>query len=310
MFRAFYWIGYGFVFVSLCSLACSHTVGTSKMIYSSTEGRPRWIRVIPHSRCFQYFVGISDNSDNLDVARNAALADALKDAVYAEGVEVSEYFWKLQELERKQLMDKVTIEGIAQIKLEQRALYYEEWKYYYRGGVSTKYRAFVLTRSKKLQPDGILKTAFTTFGVRFGAAWHSMLFPGWGQCTYDKRGKGYFFAYSGLLALGGVGYLHYRYEAAKDDLEDIQWRYDNAGNPSLEIEKELFDKKNEIDDMKRYRKNALYFGAAIYFASIADALLFGPQSPEQYARIGLSERLYLATKINHGVPSFMLCLNM
>lgn len=53
--------------------SCTPTMGTCKLIDQSMPDKPAWTRIIPQSRTFEYFVGVSDNRESLEDAKKAAL---------------------------------------------------------------------------------------------------------------------------------------------------------------------------------------------------------------------------------------------
>jgi len=278
--------------------------GTSKLVYRSMPKPPYWIGIIPKSRVYEYFVGVSDNRNSLEEAKRAAIIDALNDALTRQGIEVNAKYQQLTESERRRLHEELTMEGLARIGLEQVAFYHEEWEYYYGHGVKKKYRAFVLTRSKKLKQDSFIKSAFINLGQRLDACWHSMLIPGWGQIRYDKRGKGRWFMTTEIGALAGLGFFHYKYEKAKDERFEIQWNLNHTRDPHeiARLKHDLVLKDKEIKDSRRYRKYFAWACGGIYALNLLDALLFGVPSHDKFAGIRLNQKVSLYAKVEGDGP--------
>lgn len=292
------------VFSLLLLAVCAPMMGTSTLVYRSMPTPPHWIGIIPKSRVYEYFVGVSDNRNSLEEAKRAAILDALNDALTRQGIEVSSRYQQLTESQRRKLHEELTMEGLARIGLEQVAFYHEEWEYYYGTRVEKKYRAFVLTRSKKLKQDSFIKSAFINLGQRLDACWHSMLIPGWGQIRYGKRGKGRWFMTTEIMALGGLGFFHYRYEKAKDDRFDIQWNLNHTPDPHemARLRHDLALKDEEIKDMRRYRKYFAWACGGIYALNLLDALLFGVPSHERFAGMRLTRKASLYAKLEGEGP--------
>ena len=302
-------IGFSFLLIT----GCAPMTGTSKLIYQSLPHRPRWIGTIPQSRVYEYFVGISDNKNTLEEAKKAAISDALNDALSKRGIEVTARYEKMATEEKYQLLDQVSIGGTARIGLAQVTWYHEEWEYYHGRTVAKKYRAFVLMRTKKLRQDSIIRGVLINIGERVDACWHSMLIPGWGQFRYEKRGKGRLFLLTELGAVAGFGFFHYQHERAKDDYLKLELDYKDAAEGSSEKRKLAHDlavKKDEHEDIKRYRTYFTYAAFGIYAVNLVDALLFGPPSQDKFTKLMLNERLFLATRMRAGVPIIYLCIKL
>lgn len=294
--------------VFLLLIGCAPMPGSSKLVYRSMPEEPRWTKVVPQSRVYKYFVGVSDKRNSLKEAKKAAIGDALSDALAVKGIEVSTRYEKITTDEKDRLLDEITLKGAARLGLELVTWYHEEWQYHYEDVMAKKYRAFVLMRSRKLKKDSIIKGIFTNIGERLDAGWHSMLFPGWGQFCYQKRGKGNFFLLTELGALGGMGFFHYRYEKAQNEYSEIKWMYDNTDDPSekRELAHDLVTKDEEIKDAKQYRTYFSYVGLGIYTLSLADALLFGPPSEDKFASVRLYKGVFLSAEMRGNLPVIAL----
>ena len=282
--------------------------GSSKLVYTSLPEKPRWIKAIPLSRVYKYFVGVSDNRNTLEEAKRAAIADAFNDALGVEGIKVSAEYEVRTLDERSRFISEITVKGVAELGLELVTWYHEEWQYHYRRTIDQRYRAFVLMRSEKLKKDSIIKSVFTNMGERLDAGWRSMLFPGWGQFCYQERGKGNFFLLTELGALGGTVFFYCRHEKAKNEHSEIKWEYDHTDDPTerMELAHDLFIKDEEMKDTKRYRTYFSYAGLGIYALSLADALLFGPPSEDKFASVRLYKGLFLSAEMRGNLPVIAL----
>jgi len=287
---------------------CTPTMGTCKLIDQSMPGKPAWTRIIPQSRTFEYFVGVSDNRESLEEAKKAALADAFADALGKSGIEVTVNYAKLTDEERRRVQDEIQLTGRTVIGLEQLAWYNEQWECYYAQGAVQKHRAFVLTRSRKLKRDSIFKMMLATSGQRFDAVWHSMLIPGWGQFRYGRRGEGNLYLWTEVVALGGLGYLQFRHEKFKSDIRRLEKQLAGSVDPMerQRLTQELSDTQDSHNDIKRYRRYLAYGAAVIYGVNLVDALIFGPPSQEKMLTAQGDRRVRWSMDLAHDIPRMNL----
>lgn len=284
------------VFALLVHTGCAPVIGTSQLVYRSAPEKPHWIRVIPQSRTYQYFVGISDNYPTLDEAKRHAILDALEEAVAQKGVEVSVKFQKLATEEQRYIRETVDLKGIYQLGLERVAWYYEEWEQYVRGGKRNFFRAFVLMRSRKLKPSNIFVAGFRALGQRLDAVWHSLLLPGWGQKRYGKKGKFLYFFYTTFLSGSAwlASSIHYEnYQQKRSDLErELEQAVSEA--EQRQILEDLNDLDRKIRDTKKIRKVASVLTMSFYTLNLLDALIFGPPSYRSYAGMRVEPKLMVS----------------
>ena len=300
-----------FVFFLIQLSGCTPMAGTIKLIDRSLPDNPRWTSTIPQSRANSYFVGISDNKNSLDIAKKAAIVDALNDAINKKGIEVSINYKQLTDNEKVNLMDQITLGGTARIGLEHVAWYTEVWEHYYKDSAEQKYRAFVLMRSKKLKQDGFLKMAAVNVGDRFNATWHSMLIPGWGQIRTDKKAKGKLFFFTELGVAAGLGYLHARHEMVKRDYHKLKLDFDYELDSSLEklnLEKRILDKEDEKKLLREYIENFTKLGLGIYAINLIDAIIFGVPSHDKFTQVKLNDRILITSTMKEEIPMVNLSI--
>jgi len=283
------------LWIVLSSLSCAPIVGTSRIVFQSAPEKPHWIQVIPQSRTYQYFVGISDNFPTLDEAKRHAVVDAFEEAIALKGIEVSVNYEKLATEQKRIIRDSVDIRGIFQLGLERVAWYYEEWEQILAKGARKFFRAFVLMRSRKLKPSSPLITSLQIMGQRLDATWHSMLLPGWGQKRYGKKGKSKYFFYTTFLSGGvwlGSSLYYEKFRKDRSDLEeDLLLTTDEVDRQ--EILEKISDLEDRLRDTKKIRKNAAAITVGFYVLNLVDALLFGPPSYRSYAGVDIEPKLFV-----------------
>ena len=290
-----------FVFtgIALLGFGCAPMAGTSKLVYQSTPQKPHWMQVIPQSRTYEYFLGVSDNRTSLDEAKKAAILDAFNDAVSKKGIEVSVNYQGLTTEDRSSIKDRIDVSGAMKLGLEQVSWYYEEWEQYYRNRAQKAYRVFVLMRSRKIHPSNFLMGIAINIGNRLDAFWHSMLIPGWGQYRYGKKGKGNYFLF--LTAFSGTGWAtsNVLYEKIRDDQYGIQEDLKNAvGIKALDLQKKYAMNEKHLKDLKGYKRGFMYATLGVYGLNLLDAVLFGPPSTDKFSSVSISKHLCLTLNQN------------
>ncbi len=294
--------------IVLWEVGCAPMVGTSKLVYRSSPRKPRWMQVIPQSRMYEYFVGVSDNRTSLDEAKKAAILDALNDAVSKKGIEVSVNYQNLSTEEKSFIRDSIDITGAMKLGLEQVAWYYEEWEQYYRNRAQKSYRVFMLLRSRKIHPSNFLIGVALNIGNRFDAFWHSMLIPGWGQFRNGKKGKGNYFLFSTLVSAAGWGVSNVMYDKINNDQYDIQERMKalTSGSELIDLQRKYRLNNNNLKELKTYKQGFMYATAGFYGLNLIDAILFGPPSSDKFSALPLSRHLYLTVDQINGCSGIKL----
>jgi hypothetical protein len=122
---------------------------------------------------------------------------------------------------------------------------------------------------------------------RLGAAWRSMVFPGWGQRYKDEKRKGLVFSGLWLTAVGGTLISHFAYRDAKN-------RYEAAADPT-EIEKHY----GSADNWFKARNNLAVASIGVYLCSYLDALL--TKVPETF---GAGKALGVTPTIRPNSPQY------
>lgn len=275
-------------------LSCAHMSGQRYKRDSSHPKKPRWLSTIPQSSRYQYFVGISSEQAQLDEAKKEAIMDAFNDAISIQGVEVSIKYEQLNTEERSSFKDNITVGGASRLGLELVSWYWELWEIYFEKKVTPRYRAFVLMRSKKLNPDPWYKVAVKNLGQRFECTWHSLLIPGWGQMRLRKTGKGRLFLLSELVSLSGYGYFYYMYETTEDEYEKILFQISKTRNETTlnKLEMSRFNLNRDLNNFRHYRNQLFYASAGIYILNLIDAFVFGYSSADDIATNYSERKIY------------------
>lgn len=124
--------------------------------------------------------------------------------------------------------------------------------------------------------------------TRLRAFARSLIIPGWGQSYAGNRGKGHFFFFSELIALGGTIALHELYENEVDDFDDAAERYRSATKveeiPALRAK--MNARARDADRAYDRRQGALAVAAGIYALSALDALVLSPSPGDGGQLIG------------------------
>jgi len=264
------------VALALACSSCAHTIGQRNLKDRSHPERPSWLVNIPHSSHHQYFVGISGEETDLDQAKRSAMIDAFNDAIGKQGVEVSANFSKLTVNERTKITEEISTASMGTIGLEQIRLYWELWEISAGQSVEPRFRAYVLTRSRKLEPDSWKEIVFKNIIRRLDMTWHSALMPGWGQYRMKSIGKGRLFLLGFLASAGGYGTFFYFAEKKEDELSDLLQLKDQVTDFT-------FRENKLLRELKHYRNYKVYSYRAtlvIYIANLIDAFVFGHGSSD------------------------------
>ena len=167
-----------------------------KIIDSSANQRPIWLKETPKGKIFNYYSGISSSKNTLDEAKNLAISDVLSEIIMQNEITVEGAITTFEEDSELELISRITKEiklkgSSTSIKgLEKEEEYWET--------IQTKtnilYRYWILMKTPKKQ---YLNYPFSANELEqtYGATpiIKSSLIPGWGQIHKKETKKGILF---------------------------------------------------------------------------------------------------------------------
>ena len=132
--------------------------------------------------------------------------------------------------------------------------------------------------SIKLHKKSRLKT-----GIR------SLIFPGFGQRYAGYSGKGWLFTASELIALGGLGYLKWKYGETVEGYNAVRERYKNATyiEDIQRYREEMIKCYNDAEDYFEYLQFSIYVALGIWVSNLLDAVIFHPVIAKDTERVSI-----------------------
>ncbi len=129
-------------FISVIAiLSVSVSLGLSKITYSSSKKKPKWITHPPSDKINLYFIGAKTKASSLEEGKKSAIEGVVKEIVDYFGIQAESTYEETKSYFTSQIKDRLKTKGKAEIKgISVKELYYEKEKI----GNDIYYNVFVL----------------------------------------------------------------------------------------------------------------------------------------------------------------------